>query len=263
MSSNVIDTHNQVRQGELKYEKHWKGCDPWMRLCTTILIGENVTDAWMMTRSCIGSNHKCKTMTSIIFAAKVAMDLLRIPFSEEVQRGVDIPYSIPFNIGSNVGDFAALVSPLTQNSIASDSIFSFSGMANSLETDEDEVLMLTLLQDHQTVCIPYGAPSVPESFRCQHPKATLSTNDTGKPNARPRRHVCCDPLCGRQTQYHCVHCNKSFCNDSGKINRHCFYNHICEAYAISIHKNAHLQRNFNAVLWQWQQRRKPTMPKAK
>jgi hypothetical protein len=43
--SNVIDSHNQARQGELKLEKRWVVHDGWTRIATT-LIGMTVTDCW-------------------------------------------------------------------------------------------------------------------------------------------------------------------------------------------------------------------------
>jgi hypothetical protein len=42
--SNVIDTHNQLRQDSLKLEKKWITQNPWFRLATT-LIGITVTDS--------------------------------------------------------------------------------------------------------------------------------------------------------------------------------------------------------------------------
>jgi hypothetical protein len=45
--SNVIDTHNHVRQFELAFEKKWLTKDPFFRLTTTI-IGMCVTDAWRL-----------------------------------------------------------------------------------------------------------------------------------------------------------------------------------------------------------------------
>ena len=46
-SSNVIDTHNQLRQDLLQLEKNWLPKNPYFRLATT-LIGINVTDAYLL-----------------------------------------------------------------------------------------------------------------------------------------------------------------------------------------------------------------------
>jgi hypothetical protein len=45
--SNVIDTHNQLRQDSLKLEKKWVTQNPWFRLATT-LVRINVTDAFLL-----------------------------------------------------------------------------------------------------------------------------------------------------------------------------------------------------------------------
>jgi hypothetical protein len=50
-SSNVIDTHNQLRQHLLQLEKKWLTKNPFFRLATT-LIGINVTDAFLL------ANHR-------------------------------------------------------------------------------------------------------------------------------------------------------------------------------------------------------------
>jgi len=46
-SSNTIDTHNQLRQDNLKLEKKWLTQSPWFRLSTT-LIGIVVTNSFLL-----------------------------------------------------------------------------------------------------------------------------------------------------------------------------------------------------------------------
>ena len=46
-SSNTIDTHNQLRQNNLKLEKKWLTQSPWFRLSTT-LIGIVVTNLFLL-----------------------------------------------------------------------------------------------------------------------------------------------------------------------------------------------------------------------
>ena len=43
--SNAVDTHNHVRQFELRLEKHWVTANCWFRIFTTIL-GITVADCW-------------------------------------------------------------------------------------------------------------------------------------------------------------------------------------------------------------------------
>jgi hypothetical protein len=46
-ASNVIDTHNQLHQDNLKLEKKWLIQSPWFRLATT-LIGVVVTNTFLL-----------------------------------------------------------------------------------------------------------------------------------------------------------------------------------------------------------------------
>jgi hypothetical protein len=45
--SNVINTHNQLRQHSLKLERKWATQNPWFRLATTY-VGVCVTDAYLL-----------------------------------------------------------------------------------------------------------------------------------------------------------------------------------------------------------------------
>jgi hypothetical protein len=72
--SNIIDSHNHVRQGELKLEKHWVTKDCWFRLDTT-LIGMTVTDAWKaLTHGT--ADKKLQSLSIIQFADRIAYDCI-------------------------------------------------------------------------------------------------------------------------------------------------------------------------------------------
>ena len=47
--SPLIDTHNQLRQGYLRYEKRWVTQNPWYRIFTT-LMGMYVVDLHLMLK---------------------------------------------------------------------------------------------------------------------------------------------------------------------------------------------------------------------
>jgi hypothetical protein len=92
--SNVIDSHNQARQGVLQLEKHWVVQDCWFRSNTT-LIGMTVTDCWraykhaltkdvtikdfadQMAYDCIYNAHSDTASTTNAFLATAADDLPR------------------------------------------------------------------------------------------------------------------------------------------------------------------------------------------
>jgi len=64
---NVIDVHNQQRQGELGLESKWETNNCWFRLITTI-VGMVVTDTWLALR-CAGvlkRHDTVKTAVSLI-----------------------------------------------------------------------------------------------------------------------------------------------------------------------------------------------------
>lgn len=257
LSSNVIDSHNQVRQGELRYEKHWGTIDPWQRLCTTIVFGQTVTDAWMLARCCVSSSHRCRKISSTDFAAKVAKDLHFYPFSNEVEQGVDIPFNIDLNVSDNT-----LLSPLTNATMNSDTTFSFTGVANSLQTVESEVQKFPSPSTYKVVSVPLNAPLIPQEFLCLHPMASFPK----KHGSRAKRLACSDPECSGRTQFYCIQCKKSFCDDfASKTNeRCCFYNHICNAYSrnTTTFKDFNLRMIFNSELLEWKLKRQKSMGKA-
>ncbi|CAB9505655.1 hypothetical protein SEMRO_238_G095700.1 [Seminavis robusta] len=80
--SNVIDSHNHARQGELKMEKRWVTQDCWFRLDTT-LIGMTVTDCWRAFRHHV-ADAKAKEMSVVSFADRVASDCLRNKFPDTI-----------------------------------------------------------------------------------------------------------------------------------------------------------------------------------
>ena len=51
--ANVIDVHNQLRQGTLGYEKFWLTRTPWFRIVTTIVFGMTLTDAFLLTKHAV------------------------------------------------------------------------------------------------------------------------------------------------------------------------------------------------------------------
>ena len=80
--SNVIDTHNQLRQDNLKLEKKWMTQNPWFRLATT-LIGITVTDAYLLCNyhnviNCGVREHQEKKITIQRFAGILAFQLIEM-----------------------------------------------------------------------------------------------------------------------------------------------------------------------------------------
>jgi len=61
--SNVIDVHNQQRQGELELESKWETKDCWFRLVTT-MFGIVATDTWLAMQHVGRSKDTIKGMTA-------------------------------------------------------------------------------------------------------------------------------------------------------------------------------------------------------
>ena len=47
---NEVESHNKSRQSDLALEKWWVTQFVWLRLCTTVSMGINITDFWKLFR---------------------------------------------------------------------------------------------------------------------------------------------------------------------------------------------------------------------
>lgn len=89
--SNIIDMHNQARQGILRLEELWRTVDPYQKLFETIL-GITVVDCWKgvkhaMRRNSANIHHG---MGIVHFADRIAWDCLNVPasfFDEAINVG--------------------------------------------------------------------------------------------------------------------------------------------------------------------------------
>ena len=45
---NEVDSHNKSAQSDLELEKLWVTQCGWIRLCTTIAMGMNITNCWKL-----------------------------------------------------------------------------------------------------------------------------------------------------------------------------------------------------------------------
>lgn len=115
--SNVIDSHNQTRQGTLKLEKRWVTQDCWFRLNTS-LIGMTTTDCWLAYK------HGTKTTPTIFeFADRLAADLIRNKLSDDPDAlehqnigGVELGPPLTVDVSGAGVEVAAAISPMTIDS---------------------------------------------------------------------------------------------------------------------------------------------------
>jgi hypothetical protein len=127
--SNVIDSHNHVRQYELALEKRWIIFDCYFRINTT-LIGMTVADAWRAYKH-VMPHKRDKEMTINEFADRVAYDCIHNPYLNVAFFNGYIPAAddVPRNVGggrqsdvSNVTEPTATVAP-TAVTVMSEHLF--------------------------------------------------------------------------------------------------------------------------------------------
>ncbi len=74
-NSNIIDVHNQSRQGDLQLEKHWVTGNGFFRL-VTMLFGMLVTNCWNAYKHHLNFCHCHKHIGIVNFASILACDCL-------------------------------------------------------------------------------------------------------------------------------------------------------------------------------------------
>jgi hypothetical protein len=121
--SNVIDSHNQARQGELRLEKRWVTHDCWFRLATT-LIGMKVTDCWRAFKYAMPLK-KHKEITIKDFADGMAYDCIKNCFSSTMSfngylASIDdvVPQTVSHGRPSDVSDITSATATLSMDPLA-------------------------------------------------------------------------------------------------------------------------------------------------
>jgi hypothetical protein len=109
--SNVIDSHNQARQGELQLEKRWVVQEGWFRIDTT-LIAMTVTDCWRAFKHAM-PQKKNKELPIKEFADRLAYDCIHNPHSDVVSFNgyLQIEDEIPRTVGGAQDDISTVTTP--------------------------------------------------------------------------------------------------------------------------------------------------------
>lgn len=246
-ASHLIDRHNHLRQGELQFEKYWKTKCPWFRLVTTIVFGLTVTDAFLLAKHSVASDHPIQRMNVKEFAARVAYDLHNMSFQETRNSLLRTIPSIQVAAQQQIENSDGPTSTTSHLS-------QFTFQSNVSETDDEFKF--------RYAAYPVDAPWVPRETIVKHPIGTLKQGDFTDP--RPLRQSCEDPLCTYRTALYCMTCNKRYCTDNfdQSHGRCCFYAHVCEHY----NKSGSAPTLFKKNLKIWQQLRLKYLtrkPKAK
>jgi hypothetical protein len=137
--SNVIDVHNQMRQKELRLEKHWVTQDGFFRLLTTI-FGVCVVDVWNGYKYHLPDRHRHKECELMDVVNMMAMDLLQNKESDSISS-------------TSTNDERSLIIGLAHSEVTLLSPSSaVSNITNpTFDTDTDETMMEVEVARHQLV----------------------------------------------------------------------------------------------------------------
>lgn len=197
--SNVIDSHNHVRQFELALEKKWLTKDPFFRLTTTI-IGMSVADAWRLA-----SVHKM-----IDFSKKNIEEEKKLSIKKFA--GI-LAFQLISTASSLLSDEPMpIVSIVVKGDLASDVVSKISS------TDSSTIGVIRTLKDanqkyHRLVKLPK--------------KKTGDTRHKGSMSRKCK--VCMDRGIRHDVVYYCLDCgeNQNFCSpDNYNKDRDCFSAHV-------------------------------------
>jgi len=197
-SSNVIDTHNQLRQDLLQLEKKWLTKNPYFRL-TTSLLGINVTDTFLLANHHRIINHtSCpqgeKKISIQRFAGILAFQILK----NAKRLGCPRQRFIPEEVQARTTIVSDLSSP---------------SMAPTVHSDKP---VIRTLQDangrtHYLV------------------KFDVTKNPSGRSRTKKRKcKKCLEQKKRQDVSFFCITCgeNYSYCNNVD--GRDCFKSHVQE-----------------------------------
>ena len=258
-AANVIDQHNQKRQGYLNLESHWKTMSGRLR-CITSIIGMVVTDIHLITDQCFPTICPYVDLTTYEFTNALVYQMINFPSPNDSVypyrpfipvAGQESPRwyervihqskrftDLPSVISTDVSDLSSPVSIVSDN-------FSFS-LPRSVDTQvtvRNATLPVgwSVLGKEQTVSCPSDAPLLPFDITSVHKQIKVKI-------AKGERSRACN-MCGphkkhgpgyitlkqKKPPFLCIECNQYFCHDTlspkaGCEPRRCFWSHICQHY---------------------------------
>ena len=84
--SGSIDANNQIRQGELRLEDHWRTDNGWFR-CVSTVLGIAVTNAFKASCFLFASEGEFSRLKSKDFASILCHQLVKYPFPRTASFG--------------------------------------------------------------------------------------------------------------------------------------------------------------------------------
>ena len=134
---NEVDSHNKSRQYYLALEKWWVTQCGWLRLCTTVAMGTNITNCWKLFcygvkrdnyNKLIGIREFSERLAQYCFNNKFSPDrgtpAKNIPPLDEVDDGYTVYTCRALHFSIFISPSAALstISDMTLNSVSTISI---------------------------------------------------------------------------------------------------------------------------------------------
>ena len=204
-SSNVIDTHNQLRQDLLQLEKKWLTKNPFFRLATT-LTGINVTDTYLLANYHkvinLSNEPALKQKISIRrFAGMLALQLIR----NSKRLGASSSRFRPEDDSNEVVPVVSIVEP--SRSGVSD--LSSPDFASSTEKNIARSLQDANGRTHYLV------------------KYDITKDPSGRSRCKKRKcKLCYENGKRRDVSYYCITCGESFSFCTKGDGRDCFKAHV-------------------------------------
>ncbi len=198
-SSNVIDTHNQLRQDLLQLEKKWLTKNPFFRLTTT-LIGINVMDTFLLA-----SHHKVINLNDATgsqklsirrFAGMLAFQLIR---QAKKLGALQVPSFLPED------DMLPVVSITAPHSKSNVSDLSSPDFASLSEKEIVRALQDANGRTHYLV------------------KYDITKDPSGRSRCKKRKcKLCYEKETRRDVSYYCISCGENFSFCTKGSGRDCF-----------------------------------------
>jgi hypothetical protein len=239
--SNVVDVHNQMRQGILGLEDKWVSQCGFFRVMCSI-FGMCVIDTKEAMRHGLAWSHPLAKASVKRVAGDIADDIFRrMKLTDETHPSRTLP-ALSVEISTIASDVSEASSATGRISPMGASV------ASSAATSSSSCSWIVAMPPE------VGAPGVPEWYREKHKQAeTIEWTENKERKLRKR----CD-RCQTRGLLYCVQCRRYFCKD-GSISRRakgsmdepklrfCMWNHICESF----HQSDWAGNEFNKEYAAW------------
>jgi hypothetical protein len=243
--SNVVDVHNQMRQGILGLEDKWVSQCGFFRVMCSI-FGMCVIDTKEAMAHGLARSHPLAKASVKRVAGAIADDIFRrMHLTDETHPSRTLPALLSAEASTRLSD-------ASEASSAAGGRISPMGASIASSAATSSSFLCSWIVPMPAVV---GAPGVPEWYREKHMQAeTMEWTENKERKLRKR----CNG-CQARGLFYCVQCNKYYCKD-GSINRRakgskdepsklrfCMWDHICASF----HQSDWAGNEFNKEYAAW------------